>query len=282
MSRRRERRRRERIRERTAARCRSADIEELLTVVRPHLAAIGDDLAGVTDPFEAELAGGAVFGVLAGFEELDSDQAMLRLVEEVALQGDTSARALLVFMSLGPDPDLADLARGADSLLDAAGVTDPVWAGDLFQPVEPVKFTRITVPGEPKEAWLLAVFRRADEDHGFLVGVDYGDCGAITQLDPIPPDQVSTFLQKVDTGRLLDEIPTEYEDLSDDEARYFLDGAITTTLDHWSDETEEPPEGDLEADLLPTRLILLTRRLTETGLTGQPPPHGAHVPERYR
>ncbi|GAB3645233.1 plasmid pRiA4b ORF-3 family protein [Glycomyces tarimensis] len=282
MSRRRERRRSERIDQRAAARHDAGEIDELVAMMRPHMAAIGDDLAAVTDPFEAELAGGAILGLLAGLEQLDSERAALRLVEDVALQGDTSARALLVFMGLGPDPNLASLARQADAVLGAAGVADPVWADALHLPVEPTRFTKITVPGDRMEAWLLALFRRSNEEHGFLVGVDYTDCGAITMLDPVPPGHVHDLVERVEAGELLDDIPTIAEDLDEEQARVFLDGAIGATLDHWAEEDDDGPEDDLEADLLPGRIILLGRRLNEAGLVGEQPGHGGHIPARAK
>lgn len=277
MSTRRERRRAERIASRAEARHEAAGIDDLLAMMRPHMAAIGDDLSTVTDPFEAELAGGAVLGLLAGLELLDSERAAMRLVEDVALQGDTSARALLVFIGLGPDPALAELARKADAALDAAGVADPVWAPALSEPVEPTRFTMVTVPGRHSEAWLLALFRRANEEHGFLVGVDYTDCGAITMLDPVPPDHVDELVRRVETGELIDDVPTVAEGLDKDQARFFLDGAIGATLDHWVEDADDTDD-DLEADLLPGRIILLGRRLNEAGLVGDPPEHGGHVP----
>ncbi|MCH7232597.1 plasmid pRiA4b ORF-3 family protein [Glycomyces sp. L485] len=277
MSRRRERRRSERIEQLAAARRDPGQVEELVAMMRPHMAAIGDDLATVNDPFEAELAGGAILGLLAGLEQFDSDRAAVRLVEDVALQGDTSARALLVFMGLGPDRNLASLARQADAVLDAAGVQDPVWADKLFQPVEPTRFTRITVPGDRMEAWLLVLFRRSDEEHGFLVGIDYTDCGAISMLDPVPPSHVRDLVERIEAGELLDDIPTVAEDLDEEQGRVFLDGAIGATLDHWAEEDDET-EDDLDADLLPGRIILLGRRLNEAGMVGDPPVHGAHVP----
>ncbi len=250
-------------------------------MMRPHMAAIGDDLATVTDPFEAELAGGAILGLLAGLELLDSGEAAVRLVEDVANQGDTSARALLAFMGLGPDRTLADLARQADAALGEAGVADPVWVPALSQPVEPTRFTRITVPGDRVEAWLLALFRRSEEEHGFLVGVDYTDCGAITMLDPVPPDHVGELVRRIEAGDLIDDVTTVAEDLDREQARIFLDGAIGTTLDHWA-EDDDTPGDDLEEDLMPGRIILLGRRLNEAGLVGDPPEHGGHVPARHQ
>ncbi|WP_051326272.1 plasmid pRiA4b ORF-3 family protein [Glycomyces tenuis] len=281
MSTRRERRRVERIASRAEARHEAAGIDDLLAMMRPHMAAIGDDLSTVTDPFEAELAGGAVLGLLAGLELLDSDRAAVRLVEDVALQGDTSARALLAFIGLGPDPGLADLARRADAALDAAGVADPVWAPALSEPVEPIRFTMVTVPGSRSEAWLLALFRRSDTEHGFLVGVDYTDCGAITMLDPVPPDHVDELVRRVERGELVDDVPTVAEDLDSERARIFLDGAIGATLDHWADDDDDA-EGGLEEDLMPGRIILLGRRLNEAGLVGDPPEHGGHVPGHWK
>lgn len=279
MTRRRDRRRAERIERHTAARLAGDQIDALLAAMRPYFAAIGDDLATVTDPFEAELAGGAVLGLLAGLDLLASERVAPRLVADVALQGDTSARALLVFMGLGPDRNLADLARQADTALDEAGVADPVWAPTLFQPVEPARFTQITVPGASAEAWLLALFRRSEEEHGFLVGVDYADCGAITTLDPVPPDQVDELVRCVEAGELIEDVTTVAEDLDREQARLFLDGAIGTTLDHWAEEDDDTGE-DLEAELLPGRIILLGRRLNEAGLVGEAPEHGGHVPTR--
>lgn len=281
MSSRRDRRRAERIERRAEARHDAAGIDDLLAMVRPHMAAIGDDLAAVTDPFEAELTGGAILGLLAGLELLDSDRASARLVEDVTLQADTSARALLVFMGLGPDPGLADLARQADAVLEAAGVAAPVWAPALAGPVEAARFTRITVLGTGPEAWLLALFRRSGEEHGFLVGVDYSDCGAITMLDPVPGDHVDELVRRVESGELVDDVPTTAEDLDGEQARIFLDGAIGATLDHWA-EDDEDTEGDLEAELMPGRIILLGRRLNEAGLDGDPPEHGGHVPDRWK
>ncbi|HEU5126704.1 MAG TPA: plasmid pRiA4b ORF-3 family protein [Glycomyces sp.] len=277
MTRRRDRRRAERIERHTAARLAGGQIDDLLAAMRPHFAAIGDDLATVTDPFEAELAGGAVLGLLAGLDLLASERVAPRLVADVALQGDTSARALLVFMGLGPDRNLADLAREADAALDEAGVADPVWAPTLFQPVEPARFTRITVPGDRVEAWLLALFRRAGEEHGFLVGVDYADCGAITTLDPVPPDHVDEIVRRIEAGALVDDVASVAEELDEERARVFLDGAIGTTLDHWAEDDDDTGE-DLEAELLPGRIILLGRRLNEAGLIGEAPEHGGHVP----
>lgn len=277
MSSRRDRRRAERIEHRAAARRRSGEIDGLLATMRPHMAAIGDDLAALTDPFEAELAGGAILGLLAGLELLDSNAAAVRLVQDIALQGDTSARAVLVFISLGPDPDLADLARRADVALDEAGVADPVWARTLFEPVESTRFTRITAAGSDSDAWLLALFRRAEEEHGFLVGVDYTECGAITMLDPVPPDQVDELVRRVDAGALIGDVPTVIEDLDREQGRIFLDGAIGTTLDHWAEGADEADD-ELEEDLMPGRIILLGRRLNEAGLVGEPPEHGGHVP----
>ncbi|WP_100448193.1 hypothetical protein [Glycomyces xiaoerkulensis] len=267
MSRRRDRRRRERIELRAALRREVEDIEDLLTAIRPHLAAMGDDLATVTDPFEAELAGGAILGLLAGIEQLDSDHAAVRLVEEVARGADPSARALLTFMALGPDEQLAALAREADTVLEATGVPDPVWTAELFRPVEPVRFTRITVPQDDDEAWLLALFHRGEEEHGFLIGVDHTGGGAITMLDPVPPDQVPGLLKRIDSGNLLNEIPTRTEDLTHEAARRFLDRAIGTTLEQWAEEDDELDGDDPETDYLPARILLLTRRLTESGMT---------------
>lgn len=283
-SKRRQRRRVERIEQREIRRQDEGEFTDLLENLRPLLTAFGEELAGEADPFEAEVNGWEVLGMFSTLGPDVTEEFAQLMVADIATQHDTAARALLTFMGVSPYPVLSDLAKEADALLEIEEVPTPDWIDALTQPIEPARFTRATTE-DGTHAYVLATFRRSDEEHGFLISLDYADCGAITMIDAVAGEELPEMTDAAKSGELLEGTPTTVEELTAAEAGPFLHGAVMTTFDHRADDVDRDPRADdlleepIDDELLPGRMMLLGRYLHMSGIQGTPPAHGEHLPE---
>jgi hypothetical protein len=283
MGSRRDRRRVERALVRMDERRPDPGLGRLADQLAPVLMRICDELGAKASAFDAEAAGVETVGLIAGLEREELAVIGPRLVALIADRLDTPARAMLTFFAESPDETFAWEASRADAALARAGVPAPSWQEARSRPVTALRFTRLSSDDEPDYAWLLAVFERAGERHGFLLCLDYAECGEITLIEPIGPAHFEEVRGLVEDEMLPQSLATRVEAMDAEAAARFIEGAVATTIDHLESDREPPVPGEDDQStpryLLPGRMMLLRRHLRLAGLLGDPPGHGEHVPE---
>ncbi len=263
-----------------------SEFGELVKGFVPALLTLGEHLTGAEDAFEAERAAAETLVPMLALDDFRAEMAR-SLAEGLAAEGGPAALAVLRMLAEFGEGADSDAASGLADGMAASGVADPPWLETLRAPVEALEFRRFSAASEPERAALVASFRRAGVDHGFLVAVDYLRCGAADLVEPVRPGELGEVVSLIGARYAEAGIDPAEEVLDPETAGRFLVGAVQASLDHMAEDGSPcgiGPDADPDSGAVLDRErarglgALLTRRLRAAGLAGEAPKHGEHVP----
>lgn len=238
------------------------------------LADLVDDasaLAEIDDPLDAELAG----AMFVAMSRADGDEWMAgfagAFLPAVEARGSQAALTLLTAIgAMGGDAanPVTETARAAAARLRAAGVAEPVWAGDLAQPLTAGPFTRMH-DDQDNLSVLIGVFQRAGRDHALMITVDHLHCGAAEDIYLLDTEGLSAAIAAIHRGARQDRVTIRTKKLGAPEFRWYVEQALEVRDVHDEEEgmvDDGVPEGPEPIDDGPgfAPLAVLTRSRLET------------------
>ena len=244
-------------------------------------------LADAQDPLEAELTG-AAFVTLASAEGADALQALTKqVIPGIETLGTRAALSLLAAIAAASEdviPLVADSARQACARLSDTGVEGPAWADDLAQPLLETSFSRLA-DDSGGLSMLVGVWQRAGREHGLMITVDHGNCGAAEDIFLFDATEKASLLAAVRQGAQADGLRLTSKNLQAAEFRWYAEEALEARAVHdEEDDSTSPMEAVFDQDeegpgYAP--LALLTRRRL-AGLPAARRPRGATVADHSK
>lgn len=247
------------------------DADELIDQV----CADAGSLTANADPLDAELFG-ATFVAMAESAGPEFDDAMIEgIIPAFAARGSAEELAELLAIAAVARDRVGKAALVAADQVTAAGVTPPVWATEIRQPVAIGDAWRISDSAGTGSV-LIGTFHRGDRSHAFVMTVDDLSCGAASEIFPVDTDDLPDALTMIRADIAASGLEAIQEILKPAKFRRQCEEALDARAVHDEDGDlfDGPESADAEADYRVMAALLRTR-LGTLPISDKPKaPHG--------